>query len=64
MFQMITTTQKHRTNKMGHHLGIWLTTGTALTLVLANVNPILTCISLTLAITYSIYKWNQILKKK
>lgn len=58
------TQQNQKPNNMHHELSIWLTTGTALTLALANINPILTFLSLTLAITYSIYKWNGVFKKK
>lgn len=65
---MITTKQKNQTrNKMGHQLSIWLTTGTAFALFLANINPILTFVSLSLAITYTIinlYDKYKIKKKK
>lgn len=45
---------KQKLNKMGHQLSIWLTTGTAFAIFLANINPILTFVSLSLAITYTI----------
>ena len=46
------------------HLSIWLTTGSALGITLANINPILTCLSLVLAISYTAYKfWKEFRNK-
>ena len=48
---------------MKHYLDIWLLNAGAFTLSFANVNPVLTFLSLILAISFTIYKWRNLKKQ-